>query len=218
MTTAEGWCFRTHAQNSRPLPFAYSPPSWSSLKTARMRSLPSTDILSKDENSERLSLSASLRCAVAAFAIALMMMFLRCAWHSPMYTLPLSARSFSGIASPHSLAHLGLERLHCRGSDEPLALARCIASVRHEQGVLRQPVHADRPWRRPTCSRPTACPKPLLMCRAPLLQQSPCVREDFGVDGPGDRLCRATSRQRRAAHHHVDYLPVLRLYLRVAGE
>ena len=61
MRAAEGWCFRTHAQNSLPLPLAYSPPSCSSLNTARMRSLPSTDILSNDENSERLSRSSSFR-------------------------------------------------------------------------------------------------------------------------------------------------------------
>ena len=88
-----------HASNSRPLPLAYSPPPCSSLKAAWMRSMQSTDMRSKLENSARSSSSASCRCLVAAPPIALMKMLRKCPWQSPIQTPHLASRSLSLSAS-----------------------------------------------------------------------------------------------------------------------
>jgi hypothetical protein len=64
---------RRHALYSRCLPFAYSPPAWNSLKTARMRSLMSTVTRSNELNSARLSSSCPFKLCVALICIALIM-------------------------------------------------------------------------------------------------------------------------------------------------
>ena len=79
----DGWLSLRHASNSRPLPLAYSPPPCSSLKMARMRSMPSTEVRSKGESSARSSSSFSFSTSVALSVMPLMMMLRRCWWQSP---------------------------------------------------------------------------------------------------------------------------------------
>ena len=88
---------------------------------------------------------------------------------------------------PALLADLLAPSLDSRHLDEPLRLARAVARVAHEHGVLAQPVQPDRRGLGRARRLPAAAAALLLVHLLPVVEQLPAVREELG-DLIGDVL------------------------------
>ena len=118
-----------HDSNSRPRPFAYSPPWWNCLNAARITQLPSGSMRSKEENSSSSSSSVAFTDAFAAAAMASMMILRRCCQQSPKYVLYFRSRSSSVMASHAALP--------------TFASTATIAAAATMRRVQRAPLHVS---------------------------------------------------------------------------